>query len=570
MKKIWFGLAILVLAMVLAPSEIQFTPKMGSTELASLPAMSPEEAEVARDVLLLQQLVEETLTWRVRAADFARVLQEKDRKREAYDSKDLETLHAGVESYVSQRVKIKELADKYAWLGESERKLILWPEKGSLGLSPTETGDIVIDPLDAQGRLTLQKLKLSLAAALTLYDNYLIAIVPYQNYRKARKLINFDNSRLKNSLVKITESYLNPSNLLKVQRGIETFELEQSWAAEQKKAIESARETGVGGLELAERARVEYLNTLILTSVNYERIRNADEVATIMDRVHARVQKGSDKLSAFGEDATNTLSKVFGNTVGAVQFRSGKLRNMPENERKAIEASLKPLDILLEKTPHRLTDTFIPGFFGHVAIWLGTEKELRELGVWSRLPQKYQKQIQQGRSVLEALRPGVMLNTFEHFLDIDDLAVIRHRQLPNDPAAVAAHLLRAFEQIGKPYDFNFDTETSSSIVCSELAYVIYTDEKWPRARSMGRVTISPDHVAAKAGESAPFEVQLLYHDGIRIDGAVMNVTFATLLRDSKPEIQEMERLLVMHRASASASGLPPMSIEAPSDSGWSN
>ena len=30
-------------------------------------------------------------------------------------------------------------------------------------------------------------------------------------------------------------------------------------------------------------------------------------------------------------------------------------------------------DILLEKTPFRLTDKLIPGYWGHAAVWIGGE-----------------------------------------------------------------------------------------------------------------------------------------------------------------------------------------------------
>ena len=67
--------------------------------------------------------------------------------------------------------------------------------------------------------------------------------------------------------------------------------------------------------------------------------------------------------------------------MGLYEARKGKLHGKPAIQA-ALASQLRPLDLLLEKTPFRLTDAFIPGHFGHVAIWLGTEAELRELGLW--------------------------------------------------------------------------------------------------------------------------------------------------------------------------------------------
>ena len=165
----------------------------------------------------------------------------------------------------------------------------------------------------------------------------------------------------------------------------------------------------------------------------------------------------------------------------------------------------------MEKTPFRLTDKLIPGHFGHVAIWVGTERELKALDLWDHEWIKpHQEKIRRGASVLEALRDGVQLNTLEHFMDVDDVAVLRLTELKENKET----MIRAFRQIGKSYDFNFDVETTDRIVCSELAYVVFTEVDWQTEKTLGRSTISPDHVAHKCLQK-PEEMKLIlfYHDG---------------------------------------------------------
>lgn len=217
------------------------------------------------------------------------------------------------------------------------------------------------------------------------------------------------------------------------------------------------------------------------------------------------------------------LSKLFGNTAGLVQTRSGMLKGMTKDPQQmlALKSQLKPLDILLEKTPFRLTDHFIPGYFGHAAIWLGTYDELGQLKISFNgqtipflnhpdvLP--HVERIKNGESVLEALRiPGVTLNTLEHFMDIDDLGALAAPVMSEEEKV--QHLLRAFQQVGKPYDFNFNVETEREIVCSELIYTVYTQHTWPTSVSVGRFTISPDQVAWKAVDAC-FEPIFLYLSG---------------------------------------------------------
>ena len=224
------------------------------------------------------------------------------------------------------------------------------------------------------------------------------------------------------------------------------------------------------------------------------------------------------------EKVGSKLSQFFGNTIGKIQTRQGKLKALTLDpiKMKAMKEKLKPLDIFFEKTPFRLTDYFIPGYYGHVAIWLGRPEELMEMTVEYQgeeiplldhpLVLPYLEEMSQGKLVLEALRrPGVTLNKLEDFLDVDDFLVLK----PSTVRSQGEHILRAIEQIGKPYDFAFDVETESTIVCSELVYTVFRDEEWPTTRSMGRYTISPDHVAWKAMDSC-FMPKIMFHDGKEI------------------------------------------------------
>ena len=95
------------------------------------------------------------------------------------------------------------------------------------------------------------------------------------------------------------------------------------------------------------------------------------------------------------------------------------------------------------------------------------------MGIWDDpkvIP--YHKVIRSGASIVEALRTEVEVNSVEHFSNIDDFALLR---LQNPPSKLKQQqmVLRAFEQIGKSYDFGFDVESSERIVCSELLYIIY-------------------------------------------------------------------------------------------------
>jgi len=213
-----------------------------------------------------------------------------------------------------------------------------------------------------------------------------------------------------------------------------------------------------------------------------------------------------DGLAGLGESIVNGLSAFFGNMAGAIRWRHGYLENniYVADE---VRRQLKPLDILFEKTPFALTDTFIPGYFGHAALWLGTEAELREMGMWDHPSiAPYHDQIRQGKSILEALRPGVRLNSVPGFLNIDHLAIMRVKNSLDDKVEVPEIYTRALRSMGKDYDFNFDVATPDKIVCSELMYQAFGKINWPTKPRLGRQTIEPDLVAqVNYYENSPLE-----------------------------------------------------------------
>ena len=114
--------------------------------------------------------------------------------------------------------------------------------------------------------------------------------------------------------------------------------------------------------------------------------------------------------------------------------------------------------------------------------------------------------------------------------NLDDLAVVRPDGLSDTQKRI--YLLAAFAQVGKAYDFNFDVETNHTIVCSELAYVVFHDVDWPVEESVGRYTVSPDHIATLArSEGDPFTPVLIYHDGRALPAEHLHRNLDALLRE---------------------------------------
>jgi len=474
-------------------------------------APTPPRPEIDTDAFV--QTLEATLDWRARAMRYVQHLQTQG----VLSSDTITTMHiTGTDQYAELRTQLYGVIQQYKWVTDRQTimsfttqathiqrtkewslDMSLWRDDFHCPVCRTPVTHIAINPNDALGRQYVRLFKMLLSATLTLYDNYLLVISDYDADGKIRQLLNRDNPKTQGLLHTLGESYHDLDNLKRTARAIILHKNLAAWYQQQQQQPN---------------ALDQYFDTLIEASYTYRQIPEVGLHTVIRNNTTRLATHLFDTLTGFKTDSLNEISKIFGNTLGLVEFRKGKLSHLTQRQQDKLAEQLQPLDILLEKTPFRATDKFIPGHWGHVAIWVGSPAELQALGLWEHpLIQPHQTEITHGKRIIEALRGGVVLNTFAHFLNIDDLAVMRLR---TPSTQTKTYLLNAFKQLGKEYDFNFDVETDNKIVCSELAYVTYADLTWPTVNQLGRATISPDNVA-KLGltDDAPFKPILLYHDG---------------------------------------------------------
>jgi len=433
---------------------------------------------IRREIEDYQALVEKALVYRAESIRVADRLKRKIARDKPLSGADLDTLNQGMIAHLSLRDELYAVAQAHeCWVEVSEDTL----------------RDFRISPQD---RLTA--VMLSLSAALVLYDNYLLAISIFEEDRKLRRLLNARDTGYKigrAELAKVTLLYNSPSNRHRVISAREFYD----------KMVEQAPR------EFFRDSGSSYLYMLISQSPTYNMTKKHSSLYGLGRQMQFFGSVTGDSLNHLGREGVNIFSMLFGNSVGLIETRKGKLYGRPQMSR-LIKDRLQAGDILLEKTPFRLTDKFIPGHWGHAAVWIGTEEELRSLGIWDHpLVKKRRGQIRNGQLIVEALRSGVEMSTLEEFLNVDDVGIFRvSRQDKEDTAEI---IIRALRQVGKAYDFNFDVETTDRIVCSELIYAAYTGIDWPTEKALGRATISPDHVALKALNGGPLRLVALFHDG---------------------------------------------------------
>lgn len=193
------------------------------------------------------------------------------------------------------------------------------------------------------------------------------------------------------------------------------------------------------------------------------------------------------------------LTEVFGPSVGgwigSIEYRDGYLKGNG-GVRDRIAARLEPLDILIAKNGFALSDVVIPGHFSHVIVYIGSEAELSQSGLWNHPAiADYRGAIQRGRRFIEATPEGAHLSALEDILNTDAIAVLR--VIP--PAAGATDwqartLGRLMASIGQPYDFNFDVDSGAETTCAELVLRAFEGIDWPLRTVMDRRVLLPDDI----------------------------------------------------------------------------
>jgi len=183
----------------------------------------------------------------------------------------------------------------------------------------------------------------------------------------------------------------------------------------------------------------------------------------------------------------------------------------------ALKRTLQPGDIILERRNWYLSNGFLPGFWSHMALYVGAPEDLEGRGLLTHpLVQRHLEQYRQPdrngheRRVIEAVASGVIFSSLEEMGSADHLAVLRPRV---SEARKNAAIVRAFSHYGKPYDFDFDFFSTDKLVCTELIYRAYDETLegervgLPLVRILGRDTLPPDEVVRMFGREHALDRQ---------------------------------------------------------------
>ncbi|CAG1010779.1 hypothetical protein RHIZO_03842 [Rhizobiaceae bacterium] len=200
---------------------------------------------------------------------------------------------------------------------------------------------------------------------------------------------------------------------------------------------------------------------------------------------------GAERYPGWMIDVYEPVAPVLGDAFGRVVMRRGLLAERSDALHH-ITQRLRPLDILVVSSKGRLTGNLIPGLFSHTVVYVGSESQLRALGVWNDpAVRPHQEAIRAGKVMIEADHRGVHLTTAATALDTDRVAILRPRV--GDRRRTAALLI---SHVGTPYDFVFDNNDTGELYCAELIDHAMPEIRLPSRELYGRRMFLPDDAIA--------------------------------------------------------------------------
>jgi len=237
--------------------------------------------------------------------------------------------------------------------------------------------------------------------------------------------------------------------------------------------------------------------------------------ALLRARVRARQVMDTVKDHLLGR-ALYGLQKSVSSAVADIYTVRDHKPGLSESVAREIRSALRPGDVLIVRKEHALTNYFLPGYWPHAALYLGTCQELAAVGFgdydnvkahWSELESC---DPDEPSRVHEAMKDGVRVRSLASPFGSDAITVLRP-QLELDQIYPA--LARGMSHTGKSYDFDFDFTRADRLVCTEVVYRSYEgvgDVSFDLTRRAGRMTLSAEDLIGMAIAGRHFDAVATY------------------------------------------------------------
>lgn len=185
------------------------------------------------------------------------------------------------------------------------------------------------------------------------------------------------------------------------------------------------------------------------------------------------------ETKALGDSVWYAIQAFFANLAGDTRVWPAQARISARGVSDLAD-ELQPGDIILARKNFYISNGFLPGFWPHAILYVGSPEQLEARGLAgrpfvARHLERYRGTARDGKPyrVIEAISEGVVFSSLEQVMHSDFVAVLRPRV---SEARKNVAIERAFAHLGKPYDFDFDFFSTDALVCTELVYRAYDED----------------------------------------------------------------------------------------------
>ena len=192
-----------------------------------------------------------------------------------------------------------------------------------------------------------------------------------------------------------------------------------------------------------------------------------ERLQTRGDQTLRRVGRSLFQRSVYG------IQKLTSSMMADVYVKPGHEPSVPEEIFDGVKPILLPGDVLVVRKEYALTNYFLPGYWPHAALHLGTPEQLTAIDIpcspngtprWDAI---LSAAAAKGHCILEAKKDGVHLRCLGSPLASDSFVILRP-QMTLD--RIGKGICRVLGHEGKGYDFDFNFGRSDRLVCTEVVY----------------------------------------------------------------------------------------------------
>ncbi len=229
-------------------------------------------------------------------------------------------------------------------------------------------------------------------------------------------------------------------------------------------------------------------------------------------RVRVRTRELDNKVGqGLFRQALYGLQKAVSSLMAEMFVRFDHTPTLRTDVAAELKNHLQPGDVLITRKEFAVTNYFLPGYWPHAALYLGSSDHLRALGIadHQNVRSRWQRILECDKSenlrVLEAMKDGVHIRSLQSSFGVDAITVLRPQI---DQRSVAEALSRGLFHEGKPYDFDFDFNRSDRLVCTEVIYRSYEKVEgieFELTKRAGRWTLAAEDLIRMALAGKHFE-----------------------------------------------------------------